>query len=102
MHRQFEALRIGLRHGQRVRAVVQRVHLPQAALVLQRQRDCAAAGAQVQHPLRCGGQGLQRPIDQGLGVCAGVEHAGVYQQVQTVKSLVPGDVSQGFATEPPF
>ena len=41
-----------------------------------------------------GGHDLEGPIHQSFGVGPGHQHPGVYQQVQSVKGFVPGDVGQ--------
>ena len=99
VHRQLQALRIGLSYGQRVVAGVYRPHFCSRALVLQSQRNGAAAGAQIGQALAAAvaGQQLQCPIHQGFGVGARVQHAGVHGQLQPVKAFVACEIGHGLA-----
>ena len=97
-HAQRQPLGVGLGDGQGVGAGVGGAELQLWPAVRQGQRDGAAAGAEVEHARRCvGRQQLQRPVDQGLGVGARVEHAGIDLQLQPVEGLGAGEVGQRLA-----
>ena len=98
LHVQLQALRIGLCHGERVRAGVHSHHRQIGPSGFKCQRNSAAAGAQVDH---AGGwhrgQHFQRPLHQGFCIRAGHQHAGVDCQVQAKEFFVAGEVGQRLA-----
>ena len=86
---------VGARHGQRVLADVRRGHREVRALVLERERHRAAAGADVDHA-----RGLRQPqrrLDQRLGLRARDEHAPVDVEVEVAKALDARDVGHRLA-----
>jgi hypothetical protein len=64
------------------------------------QGDGAAARAQVQHVGRLAGrQQVERPVHQGFGVVARVEHARIDLQRQAVEVLAAGEVGHRLAPQ---
>ncbi|MNV15440.1 hypothetical protein D3C71_1061670 [compost metagenome] len=98
--RQTQPLCVGLGHGQCIGTRVHRQYLGVSALALQRQRNGAAASAQVHHARRCQrGDHFQGPVHQGFGVGAWVQHAGVHLQRQAVELLASGEVGHRLARQ---
>ena len=93
--------RLGIRacHGECGVAAVDGADLRPRAGAGQRQRDGAAAGAEVDHRRRVarGGQPLECPVDQRLGLGPRHQHGGCHLQRQAVECPLAGDVGQRFA-----
>ena len=85
-HRQLQPLGIGLGHGQRIGADIHGRDAGLRALVLQRQGNRPAAGAQIGHTAGgIGGHVLQRPFDQNFCIRARIKHARIDLQRQAEK-----------------
>ena len=103
-HRQPQAQCVAARHVERAGTGVDGIDISIGPGLLQGQRDGAAAGAEVKHARRrIGGRGggspqdLQCPFDQGLGVRARHQHAGIDPQGEAVEFLLAEQVGHGFA-----
>ena len=95
---QPEPRRVARCDGQRVGTGIDGRHARARPLSRQRQRNGAAAGAQIEHAAaRIGRQQGQRPVDQRLGVVARVEHAGIDLQLQPIERLAACEIGHRLA-----
>jgi hypothetical protein len=76
-------------------------HLPLRAFARQRQRDRAAAGAQIEHARGRRGEPLQRELDQQLGFWTWHQRAAVQGQLERPEFLPPDEIGQRLAVAPP-
>ena len=101
--RQTQPLAVAARDRQRRRAEVDRADLRIRPPRLERQRDRAAAGAQIDQRAarRQRGQHVERPVDQRLGVGPRVEHVGRDRQHQAVELVLAGEIGDRHVVAPP-
>ena len=92
-----EALRVGAGDGEGVVADVGARDLEVVPLVLQRECDGAAAGADVDDAGAAGQ--VERGLDERLGLGPRHEHARVDLQVEVAKAARAGDVGDGLALD---
>ena len=99
LHLEPQPRRVAARDVERVLADVGGDDVEVRALVLQGERDRAAAGADVDdaRPLR---QPLDRRLDERLGLRPRDQHARVDVQLEVAEALHAGDVGDGLALAP--
>ena len=99
-YRQLQPAGVGTGHSQRVAAGVERPDLGIGPALLQRQRNRAAAGAEVEQARGLERrQHLERPVDQGLGVGARIEHTRIDQQLEAMEFALADQIGYRLARQ---